>query len=205
MRKLIRLMSGARLFRVFKEAHCICHHLPSKQFQNCALKMYSHLKSLTLLSTFVAPLFSHSIPPSYGDHVSKALYFLENDPAGAKLVAAGVKSDGSLGDVTETSALGSGLQAVSETDGTLLGPDSLVGAGAVAIGKGDEGEEYVFTVNAGSNTLAMFKISPFDPLHPQLVGKPVDTLGEFPQSVTYSSKLKTGMPMSTALYLQAQR
>ena len=37
----------------------------------------------------------------------------------------------------------------------------------------------------------MFLISPRDPLHPKLVGEPVDTLGDFPMSVTYSARLKT--------------
>ena len=35
----------------------------------------------------------------------------------------------------------------------------------------------------------MFMIEPNDPLRPMLVGKPVDTLGEFPVSLAYSSSL----------------
>ena len=38
----------------------------------------------------------------------------------------------------------------------------------------------------------MLKIDPIDPLKLTLVGLPVDSMGEFPTSVTYSSKLKTG-------------
>lgn len=37
----------------------------------------------------------------------------------------------------------------------------------------------------------MFTIFSSDPLHPKLVGKPVDTLGDFPMSITYSSAIKT--------------
>lgn len=37
----------------------------------------------------------------------------------------------------------------------------------------------------------MFKISPWDPLHPKLVGEPIDTMGEFPMSVAYSPHIKT--------------
>lgn len=37
----------------------------------------------------------------------------------------------------------------------------------------------------------MFVIHPLAPLYPKLVGKPVDTQGEFPQSVTYSAQLNT--------------
>ncbi len=38
----------------------------------------------------------------------------------------------------------------------------------------------------------MFLISDDDPLHPTLVENPADTLGQFPMSVAYSAKLKTG-------------
>jgi hypothetical protein len=48
-------------------------------------------------------------------------------------------------------------------------------------------------VNAGSNTVSMFEILPWDPLNPVLVGRPADTLGDFPMSVAYSSALSTGM------------
>lgn len=51
--------------------------------------------------------------------------------------------------------------------------------------------QYLFTVNSGSHTLSMFVIYPWAPLYPKLVGKPVDTQGEFPQSVTYSAQLNT--------------
>ena len=50
-------------------------------------------------------------------------------------------------------------------------------------------EQYLFTVNPGSNSVSMFTIDSFDPLHPTLVGKPADTLGEFPVSLAYSSSL----------------
>ena len=36
----------------------------------------------------------------------------------------------------------------------------------------------------------MFLINPFDTLHPRLIGSPVDTMGEFPMSVTYSDRLR---------------
>src|ERR1700709_1109447 len=38
----------------------------------------------------------------------------------------------------------------------------------------------------------MFSIDKDDPTHPSLVGKPADTLGEFPSTVAYSSRIKTG-------------
>jgi hypothetical protein len=48
-------------------------------------------------------------------------------------------------------------------------------------------------VNAGSNTVSMFEILPWDPLNPVLVGSPADTLGDYPMSVAYSSVLSTGV------------
>lgn len=45
-------------------------------------------------------------------------------------------------------------------------------------------------VNPGSNTITMFSINSADPTKLTMVGKPVDTLGEFPVSVALSTKLK---------------
>ena len=42
----------------------------------------------------------------------------------------------------------------------------------------------------------MFSVSPRDPYHPKLLGRPQPTLGETPVSVSYSPKLKTGKPTS---------
>lgn len=46
----------------------------------------------------------------------------------------------------------------------------------------------LFTVNAGSNTLSYFHITPTDPLNPKPMGEPVSTGGEFPNSVAYSEE-----------------
>ena len=48
-------------------------------------------------------------------------------------------------------------------------------------------------VNAGSNTLSLFKIDPADPTKLTKVGNDADTLGEFPVSVAFSQKLMMGM------------
>lgn len=68
--------------------------------------------------------------------------------------------------------------------GTPAGPDGLFSQGAVKVS-----QNYLFTVNAGSNTLSFFTIDPKDPLYPRLVGQPVDTEGDFPTSVDYSPQL----------------
>ena len=46
----------------------------------------------------------------------------------------------------------------------------------------------------------MFSISPQDPYHPKLLGRPQPTLGETPVSVSYSPKLKTGNPVPPLHY-----
>jgi uncharacterized membrane protein (UPF0182 family) len=61
--------------------------------------------------------------------------------------------------------------------------------------------QYLFTVNAGSNTVSMFWIDKTDPSHPTLINT-APTLGEFPSSVAYSSKLKTGMPYPLDIFSQ---
>lgn len=57
-------------------------------------------------------------------------------------------------------------------------------------------------MNSGSNTLSFFRIDPVDVLHPKLVGTPVDTLGEFPISVTYSAALKQGTNSLTCSFFR---
>jgi hypothetical protein len=60
--------------------------------------------------------------------------------------------------------------------------------------------QYLFTVNAGSNTISFFSIDKNDPSHPKLINT-APTLGEFPSSVAYSSKLNTGMCFPFKIYL----
>jgi len=52
--------------------------------------------------------------------------------------------------------------------------------------------QYLFNINAGSDTVSMFVIDPLDPLHPRLVGEPASSLGHIPVSVTYSPELNIG-------------
>jgi hypothetical protein len=47
-------------------------------------------------------------------------------------------------------------------------------------------------VNAGSNTLSLFKIDPTDPTKLSKVGNDADTLGEFPISAAFSETLMMG-------------
>ncbi|KAL8711828.1 MAG: hypothetical protein Q9220_003772 [cf. Caloplaca sp. 1 TL-2023] len=105
---------------------------------------------------------------------NRAAYFQDNDPVGNFIVALKIDpQDGTLSTPVRTSTGGKGLAGL-----VAISQDSVVVA-----------DDYLFTTNAGDNTLSMFVIDPTDPLHPRLVGKPESTLGQTPVSVAYSSHL----------------
>ena len=51
-------------------------------------------------------------------------------------------------------------------------------------------KQYLFAVNAGSNTLSMFSVSESDPLDVSLLGQPRATNGIFPVAVAVSLSMK---------------
>ena len=56
----------------------------------------------------------------------------------------------------------------------------------------------IVTVNSGSNTLSMFVMDKNDHTQLKMVGQPVNTMGDFPNSVAVSGKLKQGMSSATS-------
>ncbi|KAL7907504.1 hypothetical protein GGI35DRAFT_470703 [Trichoderma velutinum] len=126
---------------------------------------------------------------------SRAAYFLDNDPNGASVVSLDISSNGTLSGPARTLTGGKGSWAKwiipnpPPPDNTgFAGPDSLFSANSIVVSG-----NFLFVVNAGSNTLSMFEIDPSNPQHLTLVGKPAGTLGDFPISVTYSEKLNIVM------------
>ncbi|KAI1632399.1 hypothetical protein F4809DRAFT_93131 [Biscogniauxia mediterranea] len=122
------------------------------------------------------------VPTHFSNSTShKALYFLENNPAGANIVAVKVSSqDGTLSDPVRTPTGGKGLiglnsQGQAAVD-TLFSQDAVVVSG-----------NYLLTVNPGSNTVSLFTIPASDPYHPVPVGGPVYSGGDFPNTVAYSA------------------
>ncbi|KAF7916685.1 hypothetical protein EAE99_009578 [Botrytis elliptica] len=122
-----------------------------------------------------------------------AAYFLDNNPNGSTIIAMRIsREDGTLSLPTRTSTGGKGMlglnaPAANSTVAPAPGDkDTLFSQNSIIV-SGDK----LFTVNTGSNTLAMFSIDSNDFLHPRMVGRPVDTMGEFPVAVAYSPKLKT--------------
>lgn len=121
------------------------------------------------------------------DNGKKAAYFLDNDPSGSSLVSLCIGENGILSSPIRTPTGGYGSITLNATDNLPVPVDSLQSQGSVLVSG-----NMLFTVNAGSNTLVMFRIDPADPYHPMMVGGPIDTMGEFPNSVTYSPRLQTG-------------
>ncbi|XXH02956.1 hypothetical protein Hte_009346 [Hypoxylon texense] len=113
----------------------------------------------------------------------RALYFLENNPSGANIVSLKISSrDGSLSDPTRISTGGSGLVGVGNTGAAVM-MDTLFSQDAVVVSG-----SHLFTVNPGTNTVSLFSIPKHDPWHPQLVGSPVPSGGDFPMSIAYSPR-----------------
>ncbi|KAG7428370.1 hypothetical protein NW761_006625 [Fusarium oxysporum] len=120
----------------------------------------------------------------------RALYFLDSDPQGASVVSLSIAKDGSLGKPQRTSTGGRGL-----IGNNMNGPvkmDPLFSQGSIVV-SGNR----LFTVNAGSNTLAAFHIPKENPAHPVLLGEPVDTVGTAPNTVAYSRKNKLACVANT--------
>jgi len=117
--------------------------------------------------------------PDNGAAVAAA-YFMTNEPTGNFLVASKIGTDGKVVPIEAVWTGGKGAHGKA----AAVGPDPLFTQDSVKVGG-----NFVFAVNAGSNTLSMFNINPANPTDIRLVGKPVDTLGEFPAAVAFSEKL----------------
>ncbi|KAI1491181.1 hypothetical protein F5X96DRAFT_491061 [Biscogniauxia mediterranea] len=99
------------------------------------------------------------VPTDFSNSTShKALYFLENNPAGANIVAVKVSSqDETLSDPVRIPTGGKGLIGLNSQGqaavGTLFSQDAVVVSG-----------NYLLTVNPGSNTVSLFTIPASDPV-----------------------------------------
>ncbi|KAI6879897.1 hypothetical protein KC360_g7647 [Hortaea werneckii] len=130
----------------------------------------------------------HHFGVPFGQHgggLTSAAYFLDNNPNGSAIIALTVGPDGLLKDPVRTSTGGYGAISVNP-DGSPRPVDTLSSQGTVTV-KGN----MLFTINAGSNTVVMFRIDPEDPTHLTMVGSPASTMGEVPVSVDYSDELHT--------------
>ncbi|KAL2065457.1 hypothetical protein VTL71DRAFT_3127 [Oculimacula yallundae] len=121
---------------------------------------------------------------------AKTIYFITN-AAENSIVALKVAEDGTLSEGSVTPTGGAGMSGVDDK-GAIAAPDSLFSQGAVKVSG-----NHIVAVNPGSNTISMFSISATDPTVLTMVGKPADTLGEFPVSVGLSKSLSQACVANT--------
>ncbi|KAF5501253.1 hypothetical protein CGCS363_v005927 [Colletotrichum siamense] len=112
----------------------------------------------------------------------RAVYFITNDRDNA-IVALPIGLDGHLSEGTITSTRGSGMSSVNGMTNQPAAPDGLVSQSAVTLTG-----NYLFTINAGSNTVVMFKIDPASPTKLTMIGQPAPVPGEFPNTVAASER-----------------
>ncbi|KZV70644.1 hypothetical protein PENSPDRAFT_685357 [Peniophora sp. CONT] len=108
------------------------------------------------------------------------LYFITNDAAGNYVVAASVNADGLLTGATSTYAGGVG---VHDFGPIVQGPDGTFSQGIVQV---HQERNLLATVNTVNHTAVLFSINPFDPTLLTMVGKPVSTQGDSPNSVAFN-------------------
>ncbi|KAI1370560.1 hypothetical protein F4677DRAFT_350502 [Hypoxylon crocopeplum] len=121
-------------------------------------------------------------PASDCKATGKAVYLLTNDAVNS-VVALPIKDDGTLTAGTVTPSGGKGSNSIDGATMKPAGPDALVSQSALTIAG-----NYVFAVNAGSNSLSMLSISKNDPTKLTPVGKPAAVPAEFPNTVAASAK-----------------
>ncbi|KAJ8114864.1 hypothetical protein OPT61_g3357 [Boeremia exigua] len=131
-------------------------------------------------STDTAATNYHSRPPGTS---GGALYFMTNE-AENTVVALPIGSNGLLSRGTVTKTGGAGSNFINSATGLKAGPDALSAQASLVL-SGD----YIFAVNAGSNTVTMMATSKRDPTDLVTVGE-VTLPGEFPTTIAASMKNK---------------
>ncbi|KIJ35952.1 hypothetical protein M422DRAFT_782374 [Sphaerobolus stellatus SS14] len=118
-----------------------------------------------------------------------AVYFLTNEVSGNFIVSSAIGADGKLTLGQAFSVGGSGANGIT---GPTPQPDPLFSQGVITV-SGNQ----VFTVNPGSGSLAIFDIDPCNPTNLSIVGKPVNSGGDFPVSVAVSKRTKQVCVLNT--------
>jgi hypothetical protein len=125
---------------------------------------------------------SECTPNQQNNTVAGAVYFMTNEANGNFIVASAIGTDGTI---TPTEAVYTGGKGGHGTPAAGdAGPDPLFTQDSVKVGN-----NFLFAVNAGSNSLSIFKINEANPTDIRLLGMPVDTQGEFPVAVAFSPKM----------------
>jgi hypothetical protein len=122
------------------------------------------------------PLGSPAEYASYHTPTVGAAYFMTNEPTGNYLVSATIGSDGKLALYEAVSTEGTGAHGLPAPPGL----DALFSQGSVGV---STSQNFVANVNAGSNTVSVFAIDRSNPAKLSIIGKPVSSGGEFPNSL----------------------
>lgn len=129
---------------------------------------------ITVLFLTILPFLlpTNAGPASTSQLEVGALYTMNNAPTGNFIFSTGIGLDGKLTLGKAFSAQGSGGFP------QVFGGDPLGSQGSMLV-SGNR----LYAVNAGSNTLATFSINVLSPTEITMIGKPVNTGGDFPVSV----------------------
>ncbi|EHK48946.1 hypothetical protein TRIATDRAFT_280963 [Trichoderma atroviride IMI 206040] len=139
---------------------------------------------LTSLATESAAAPTSCPPPKVKP--GRAIYITSNQQQNS-IIALPIGSNGQLSAGTLTATGGSGSSILNQ-NGNVQTPataDVLSSQSAVTVAG-----NYLFAVNAGSNTVSMFAIDPLHPTRLTMVGRPAAVPGEFPVTVGASTKNK---------------
>ncbi|GJJ10502.1 hypothetical protein Clacol_004728 [Clathrus columnatus] len=102
---------------------------------------------------------------------------MTNEPSGNFIIGSEIGSDGTL-------SFGNAIWAGGQgSHGNSTGPDALFSQGSIKVSG-----QHLFALNAGSNTVTMFSITPSDPTRLKMIGQPTGTGGDFPMSLTVSGQ-----------------
>ncbi|KAJ5605272.1 hypothetical protein N7510_010426 [Penicillium lagena] len=112
--------------------------------------------------------------------VGKVVYVQSNEHQNS-IISIAIDHDGMLYGGTVTPMGGMGGDSIDGMTNTPAGPDALSSQGSVIVE-----DNYLFAVNAGSNTVSMFKIDDANAANLLMVGKPSAVPGEFPVTVAAS-------------------
>ncbi|KAL2074889.1 hypothetical protein VTL71DRAFT_8669 [Oculimacula yallundae] len=143
------------------------------------------------------PQFVSALVIDQRDDRNRAVYFLDDDPNGSSIVSLKINPlDGTLSDPLRISTRGKGLPGVvaGASPGSVPVPgaaDPLFSQDSVVVSE----NKYLFTVNAGSNTVSLFVIDEDNPWNPKLINT-APSQGDFPVSIAYSRKLKTACTLN---------
>ncbi|KAF8638972.1 hypothetical protein AX17_001804 [Amanita inopinata Kibby_2008] len=107
-----------------------------------------------------------------------AAYFMSNDPSGNYLFTTSIECNSTVVLRKAYYTKGAGGHVISQL------PDALFSQGSIITSKLNN---LVILVNAGSNTLSVFRIDRENPTNLVMVGKPVPSGGDFPNSVALNN------------------